>query len=95
MTTEEHKMADCLLLREGGGVLTPDVTAEVDVVCGNSRVGKRCKHPPSLTRRVTALTDTLTLWERVVEATLRAEVSICKERHGFMPKRVLQMQPLL
>lgn len=27
------------------------------------------------------------LWERAVEARLRAEVSICEQRYGFMPTK--------
>ena len=33
------------------------------------------------------ITDTMKLWERVVEARLRAEVSICEQQYGFMPKK--------
>lgn len=45
MTTEKHKMADRLLLREGGGLLTPDVITNVDVSRGNSRRGKGVNTP--------------------------------------------------
>ena len=42
---------------------------------------------------------TMKLWERVVEARLRTEVSICEQKYGFMPKksttRVLLLQYLL
>ncbi|KAF3697446.1 hypothetical protein EXN66_Car013126 [Channa argus] len=27
------------------------------------------------------------LWERVVEARLRAEVNICEQQYGFMPRK--------
>ena len=42
--------------------------------CGNNRSLKLMSH----TRKS---------WERVEEARLRAEVSTCKQQHGFMPKK--------
>lgn len=89
MTTEKHKMADRLLLREGGGLLTPDVIANDDVGRGNSRTVKGANIPPSLTHRVTALTEShiLKLWGKIVEARLRVEVSICEQKYGTkMPR---------
>ena len=42
------------------------------------------------------MSHTMMLWERVVEARLRAEVSICEQQCGFMPKKRLpRMQYLL
>ena len=33
------------------------------------------------------MNHTMKLWERVVEARLRTEVSICEQQYGFMSKK--------
>ena len=38
-------------------------------------------------RRIKLMSHTMKLWERVVEARLRAELSICEQQYGFMPKK--------
>lgn len=56
-------------------VLVPIFKNKGDVQsCGNYRGIKLMSH-------------TMKLWERVVEARLRAEVSICEQQYGFMPKK--------
>ena len=56
-------------------VLVPIFKNKGDVQsCGNYRGIKLMSH-------------TMKLWERVVEARLRAEVSICEQQYGFMPRK--------
>ena len=56
-------------------VLVPIFKNKGDVQsCGNYRGIKLMSH-------------TMKLWERVVEGRLRAEVSICEQQYGFMPKK--------
>ena len=56
-------------------VLVPIFKNKGDVQnCGNYRGIKLMSH-------------TMKLWERVVEARLRAKVSICEQQYGFMPKK--------
>ncbi|KAK2921479.1 hypothetical protein Q8A73_000964 [Channa argus] len=56
-------------------VLVPIFKNKGDVQsCGNYRGIKLISH-------------TMKLWERVVEARLRAEVSICEQQYGFMPRK--------
>ena len=38
-------------------------------------------------RGIKLMSHTMKLWERVVEARLRAEGSICEQQYGFMPKK--------
>ena len=38
-------------------------------------------------RGIKLMSHTMKLWERVVEARLRVEVSICRQQYGFMPKK--------
>ena len=38
-------------------------------------------------RGIKLMSHTMKLWERVVEARLRTEVSICEQQYGFMPKK--------
>ena len=45
-------------------------------------------------RGIKMMSHTMKLWEIVVEAGLRAEVSICEHQYGFMPKTLLQIQYL-
>lgn len=33
------------------------------------------------------ISHTIKLWERVVEARLREEVTICEQQYGFMPRK--------
>lgn len=35
----------------------------------------------------TELSHTMKLWERVVKTRLRAEVKICEQQYGFMPRK--------
>ncbi|KAK2897556.1 hypothetical protein Q8A73_013936 [Channa argus] len=56
-------------------VLVPIFKNKGDVQsCGNYRGIKLMSH-------------TMKLWERVVEARLRAEVNICEQQYGFMPRK--------
>ncbi|KAK2917518.1 hypothetical protein Q8A73_004265 [Channa argus] len=56
-------------------VLVPIIKNKGDVQsCGNYRGIKLMSH-------------TMKLWESVVEARLRAEVSICEQQYGFMPRK--------
>ncbi|RJG15641.1 hypothetical protein D4A39_16580, partial [Alcanivorax profundi] len=56
-------------------VLVPIFKNKGDVQnCGNYRGIKLMSH-------------TMKLWERVVEARLRGEVSICEQQYGFMPRK--------
>ncbi|WP_139267336.1 hypothetical protein, partial [Escherichia coli] len=56
-------------------VLVPIFKNKGDVQsCGNYRGIKLMSH-------------TMKLWERVVEARLRSEVSICEQQYGFMPRK--------
>ncbi|XP_061621461.1 uncharacterized protein LOC133474126 [Phyllopteryx taeniolatus] len=56
-------------------VLVPIFKNKGDVQsCGNYRGIKLMSH-------------TMKLWERVVEARLRTEVSICEQQYGFMPRK--------
>ncbi|KAI5089302.1 histone H4 transcription factor [Silurus meridionalis] len=38
-------------------------------------------------RGIKLISHTMKLWERVVEARLREEVSICEQQYGFMPRK--------
>ncbi|KAI5629399.1 hypothetical protein C0J50_2331 [Silurus asotus] len=38
-------------------------------------------------RGIKLISHTMKLWERVVEARLREEVTICKQQYGFMPRK--------
>ena len=38
-------------------------------------------------RGIKVMSHTMKLWEIVVEARLRTEVSVCEQQFGFMPKR--------
>jgi exonuclease III len=38
-------------------------------------------------RGIKLMSHTMKLWERVVESRLRAEVNICEQQYGFMPKK--------
>ncbi|KAK2891510.1 hypothetical protein Q8A73_017175 [Channa argus] len=38
-------------------------------------------------RGIKLMSHTMKLWERVVEARLRAEVNICEQQYGFMPRK--------
>ena len=38
-------------------------------------------------RGIKLMSHTMKLWERVVETRLRAEVSICEQQYGFMPRK--------
>ena len=38
-------------------------------------------------RGIKLMSHTMKLWERVVEARLRAEVNICEQQYGFMTKK--------
>ena len=36
-------------------------------------------------RGIKLLSHTMKVWERIVEARLRGEVTICEQQYGFMP----------
>uniref|UniRef100_A0A3B3DF61 C-type lectin domain-containing protein n=1 Tax=Oryzias melastigma TaxID=30732 RepID=A0A3B3DF61_ORYME len=38
-------------------------------------------------RGIKLMSHTMKVWERVVEARLRAEVNICEQQYGFMPRK--------
>ena len=38
-------------------------------------------------RGIKLMSHTMKLWERVVEARLRAEVNVCEQQCGFMPRK--------
>ena len=38
-------------------------------------------------RGIKVMSDTINIWEKVVEARLREKVEICEQQYGFMPKK--------
>ena len=73
-STKSWKMKECLMNGEES-VLVPIFKNKGDVQsCSNYRGIKLISH-------------TMKLWERVVEARLRREVTINEQQYGFMPRK--------